>query len=206
MDFGYMLSEPKVSKIATLLAVECNAYSYWPDTETTELHKGTYTLDGLTTLHVTYSQSVAEKVSASGAIVKNAVYYATAADITLEGSGSIELSITGRKLTAAAAVVRAEVLNADENSTVETLDNALITSRDEAAQTAAWVRNYLLNRSTYEFSTRGNPELDPLDNIAMESQFNHTESERVPAMVLVNETTYTGGIQSKITAKRMVSE
>ena len=206
VDFGYMLGEPKVSKIATLLAVECNAYSYWPDAETSELHKGTYTLDGPTTLHVTYSQGVAEGISAAGATVQRAVYYAAAADITLTGSGPVELIITGRKLTAAATVVRADVADADENGTVETLDNPLITDRAEALRTAAWVRDYLLHRSTYEFSTRGNPELDPLDHITIESQFKRTETERAPAVVLVNEIAYSGGLTSKMTVKRKVSE
>lgn len=206
VDFGYMLSEPKVSKIATLLAVECHATSYWPQAEVTELHKATYTLAGATTLHVTYSQGVAEALSAPGATVTAARYYAAAADITLTGSGPVEVIITGRKLTAAATMVRADVANADENGTVETLDNPLITDRAEALRTATWVRDYLLNRSTYEFDTRGNPELDPLDHITIESQFKRAADELAPAVVLVNETNYNGSIKSKMTVKRMVGE
>ena len=62
------------SKVATLLAVDCNAYSYFPEDQVSELHKGTYELDGPATLHVTYSQGVAEGISAPGATVHSARY------------------------------------------------------------------------------------------------------------------------------------
>lgn len=206
LDFSYILEEPKVTKTATLKAVACGAYSYFPEEKVSELHKGTYTLDGPTALHVTYSQGVAEGISAPGAQVVDAHYYAAAADVTLTGSGPVELVITGCKLAKGSSEVRADVADADENGTVETLDNPLITDRAEALRTAEWVREYLLNRSTYEFSTRGNPELDPLDNIKIESQFKQAADERPGAVVLVSETSYNGSLSNKMTVKRMVKE
>ncbi len=213
LDFGYILEEPKVTKIATLQAVECKAYTYFPEEKESDLHKGTYELDGLTTLHLTYSlaEAAGEKLEAAGAEVVAAHYYARAADLTLrplngQQKATVTLRLPGCKLTDAAAVVRAEVADADENGSVETLDNPLITSRDEARRTAEWVRAYLLQRSTYEFSTRGDPELDPLDRLRFESQFQQGADAYNQGMVLVNEVAFNGGLTSKMTVKRMVEE
>ena len=211
LDFSYILEEPKVTKVATLQAVECKAYSYFPEEKVSDLHKGTYELDGPATLHVTYSLAQADEPVAVGAEVVGARCYARAADVTLrplsgQGKATVELKIPGRKLTDTATVARAAVADADENGSVETLDNPLVTSRAEALVVAAWVRDYLLNRSTYEFSTRGNPELDPLDNVTFESQFKQAADERSPGVVLVNEIAFSGGLSSKMTVKRMVTD
>ena len=97
----------------------------------------------------------------------------------------------------------APVESPDENGSVETLDNPLITDAAHALAVAEWVRDWLLLRNTYEFEYRGSPELDPGDLIWLESQF---APFAAPARVLKNELSFSGGLKGKMIAKRMVDE
>ena len=113
------------------------------------------------------------------------------------------VTVTGRKLESSARTVTAPVEKPDDNGSVETLDNPLVTDAVHALAVAEWVRDWLLLRNTYEFEYRGSPELDPGDLIWLESQFAPFSA---PARVLKNELTFSGGLKGKMIAKRMVDE
>lgn len=203
LDFHTMLARPKVSQIPTLWAVECPAYAYAPEAAASELHKESYTVDGTLELHLTFSQAADVSVAVSGATVAAKAVFAGAVDLTLTGSGEAVVTVTGRKLESSARTVTAPVESPDENGSVETLDNPLITDAAHALAVAEWVRDWLLLRNTYEFEYRGSPELDPGDLIWLESQF---APFAAPARVLKNELSFSGGLKGKMIAKRMVDE
>ena len=203
LDFHTMLARPKVSQIPTLWAVECPAYAYAPEAAASELHKESYTVDGTLELHLTFSQAADVSVAVSGATVAAKAVFAGAVDLTLTGSGEAVVTVTGRKLESSARTVTAPVESPDENGSVETLDNPLITDAAHALAVAEWVRDWLLLRNTYEFEYRGSPELDPGDLIWLESQF---APFAAPARVLKNELAFDGGLKGKMIAKRMVDE
>lgn len=58
--------------------------------------------------------------------------FAGAVDLTLTGSGEAVVTVTGRKLESSARTVTAPVESPDENGSVETLDNPLITDAAHA--------------------------------------------------------------------------
>ena len=182
-------SAPKVEKTASLLRVECPATVYTPAEKESQLHKGTYQVDGRLALHLTWSQAADIRLECEGAQVTSQALYAAAADLVLEGSGPATLIVSGKKLETSCQNAVAPVPDADENGTAETLDNPLITELDRALAVAAWVREHLLRRSTYTCSTRGNPELDPADRVLLDTQW----ETAAPAQVLKNQLTYTGG-------------
>lgn len=200
LDFHTMLARPRVSQIPTLWAVECPAYAYAPEAAACELHKESYTVDGTLALHLTFSQAADISVAVSGATVAAKDVFAGAADLTLAGNGEAVVTVTGRKLEHSARTVTAPVQSPDENGSVETLDNPLITDAAHALAVAEWVRDWLLLRNTYEFEYRGSPEIDPGDLIWLESQF---APFTAPARVLKNELTFNGGLKGKMIAKRM---
>ncbi len=107
----------------------------------------------------------------------------------LEGSGPATLIVSGKKLETSSQNAVAPVTDADENGTVETLDNPLITDLNRALAVADWVRGHLLRRSTYTCTTRGNPEMDPIDRVLLDTQW----ETAAPAQVLKNQLTYSGG-------------
>lgn len=201
LDFHTMYNRPKVSQIPTLRAVECPAYTYGAEEQASELHKESYAVDGTLALHLTFDQAIDVAVQATGATVTQKTLWAGAADLTLTGSGTAEVTVTGRKIVSSTHTVTVQVDDPDENGSVETLDNPLITDTENAAAVAGWVRDWLLYRNTYEFEYRGNPELDPGDLIWLETQFAPSVT---PARVLKSELSYSGGLSGKMTAKRMV--
>ena len=201
LDFHTMYDRPRVSQIPTLRAVECLAYTYAPEAQISELHRESYSIDGALTLQLTFPQAVGVAVQVTGAAVTGQKIWAGAVELTLTGSGTAEVVVTGKKLTTSTRTVTVQVDDPDENGSVETLDNPLITDSGRAAAVATWVRDWLLYRNTYEFSYRGNPELDPGDLIWLETQF---APGLAPARVLKSELTYSGGLSGKMTAKRMV--
>ena len=180
---------PKVEKTASLLRVECPATVYTPTDKESQLHKGTYQVDGRLALHLTWNQAAEVRVECEGAQVASQALYAAAGDLVLEGSGPATLIVNGKKLEISCQNGVASVENADENGIVETLDNPLITDLNRALAVAVWVREHLLRRSTYTCSTRGNPEMDPIDRVLLDTQW----ETAAPAQVLKNSLTYSGG-------------
>ena len=198
-----VLGDPAAEKTATLRAVTCRAYSWYPEEKTGELAKADAVLEGRTAVHVSLSSAgVVDDVTVTGGTAVETAVYAQAVDLVLEGTGTAHISVTGRKLTQSAAVVSAPVEGADENAAVEEIDNTLITDAARALAVARWERDWLLYRTTYTLDTRGTPELDPLDVIRMDSQF----EENFPARVLQVQTDYDGGMSGTMIAKRMVTE
>ena len=124
--------------------------------------------------------------------------YAAAGDIILTGNGPVELVVSGKALTTSAQTASAPAPDADPSGAVEMLNNPLVTSPERAAAVAAWVRDYLLRRSTYSCATRGNPEFDPLDRVLLGTEF----AARVPAQVLKTSwTTAAGGLKGNLDLK-----
>ena len=190
---------PKVEKTASLLKVECPAVVYAPAQEASQLHKGTYQVKGRLSLHLTWNQAAEITVTCEGAAVASKSVYAAAGDFVLEGSGTATLVIEGKKLETSTQNAVAPVEDADENATAETLDNPLITDLTRAMAVAQWVRGYLLRRNTYTCTTRGNPEMDPLDRIRLGTEW----VDRVPVQVMKNQLNYSGGgLTGEMTCKR----
>lgn len=200
LGMNSMFARPKVSQIPTLWAVECPAYAYLPEDKTSELHKEDMFVDGTACLTLTFAQAAGVAVAVEGAQIVAQTLYAGAAELMLSGHGTAHIVVTGRKLTQSKHMVTAAVEDPDENGSVETLDNPLITDAAHAQLVAEWVRDYLQLRNTYECEYRGSPELDPGDLIRMEHQFS---PQPVPGRVLKNELTYSGSLRGKLAVKRM---
>lgn len=182
-------SAPKVEKVASLLRVDCPATTYALGGEAKQLHKASYQVEGELALHLSWSQAGEVSATATGGSVAAAELYAAAGDITLTGNGPVELVVSGKALATSAQTASAPAPDADPSGAVEVLNNPLVTNPERAAAVAAWVRDYLLRRSTYSCATRGNPEFDPLDRVLLGTEF----AARVPAQVLKNELEYSGG-------------
>lgn len=202
VDSNEMLEYPRVREIPTLRAVHCPAYSYTAEENASQLHRETYAVNGTQVLELRYPMCADAKVTAQGAVITKAEIYAAAAHITLEGTGSAVVTVTGRKLTASTRDVRADVPLFDASSCEEYLDNPLITSCEDASRVAHWVKDWLCLRSTYSFAYRGRPELDALDLLRIESPFS---AQPVPVRVLKTELTYDGGLQGTLCAKNLAA-
>ena len=108
-------------------------------------------MDGTARLTLTFSQAAEAAVAAEGAQIASQTLYAGAAEIVLAGAGTARIVVTGRKLTQSKRTITAPVERPDENGSVETLDNPLITDAAHAQLVAEWTRDWLLLRNTEPF-------------------------------------------------------
>ncbi len=180
---------PKVEKTASLLQVECPAVVYTPAAEVSQLHQGSYQVNGSLALHLTWNQAAEIAVRCEGAAVVSQNLYAAAGDLVLQGSGIAKLLIEGKVLETSTQNAVAAVQDADKNAISEKLDNPIITDLPRAMAVAQWARDYLLKRNTYTCKTRGNPEFDPMDRILLGTEW----ASRVPVQIVKNQLNFSGG-------------
>ncbi|MEG2404330.1 MAG: hypothetical protein RSC01_05360 [Oscillospiraceae bacterium] len=199
LDFKTSQTKPKVTKIPTLKGVTCNVYSYGAEAARSEIYKGTHYVSAGGSIHITYESAIDVQVTINIGSITGQRIYAAAADFTVSTGGNIEFVVTGLKLVKSASRVGIEVLNADEDGAIEALDNPLVTDTSTALSVAAWVRDYLVLRNTYEMDIRGSPELEALDIVSAQSQF----TQEFSARILKTEINYSSGLSGKVALKRL---
>lgn len=192
-----MLGEALVDKTARPGGARCAVYRARPQAETAELYTADLRVEGEARVHITYAASMGQQAAVSGAGVTlaEARLYAEAADLTLTGTGQARLTVTGHALSWDKSW--ASVPGQGDGAAAE-FDNPLLTSPAMALETARWALAHLALRSTYSFETRGCPEADPLDVFGLTGAFGAG-----PARILRCETSYSGALRTKLTAKRL---
>ena len=198
LDFSDLCAEPLAAKTAPLAAVTCTVSIYAPQTQPTQLYKAQLAVHGTKNLHVTYTDAANVTVQISGGRVVEQHCYACAADLMIAGEAEVEVTLTGYPLQAAHSVVTVHDTQAQANAVIENVQNALIDTPQLALDVATWVRDYLRQRTTYTLTTRGNPELEPLDILTTQTLYDTA----CPAHILKSETRFDGGMQGKFTVKR----
>lgn len=86
----------------------------------------------------------------------------------------------------------------NNNGKIQTWDNPLISSEEDAQNLVEWVGNYYASGNEYELKFRGDPALDYNDLIYLESLFVEDLMVRLEEI----ETKYEGYIKGSITARR----
>ncbi|HBU11466.1 MAG TPA: hypothetical protein DEB31_01650, partial [Clostridiales bacterium] len=190
MDFDTLKSWPDITKTPPLKGVKVNVYTYKPAAEPVELHKATYS-PGSYMVEFDF----ADEITVTGAVMNAAT--SGGAQFTVTQAG--EVVITGKPIEVSVSSVTALTGNDGE---IEEVDNPLITDRDAATAAAAYIKEYLRYRVTYEYNYRGNPEIDATDKVYMQSRYD----ARFPARVLKHRLEFDGALHGTVTAKRMVTE
>lgn len=199
---GQMLEKPAAEKTAPAGAVRCAVYRYRPESGETLLYEGQAAVAGTAQVHITYDASMAQRAAVTGAGValdeEASRFYAHGADLALTGTGTAHIAVTGHALAADAGWVTAA---GDAGGETAEFDNPLLTDPQAARAAAEWALGHLRLRSTYAFDTRGAPEAEPLDVFRLQTSFGDG-----PARVLRCETQYSGGLRTRLTAKRLAAE
>lgn len=199
---GVMLGRPAVEKTAAAGAVRCPVYRCRPAGEAEVLYEGDLAVENGGTVHVTYGASMAQRAAVAGAGVALDItgcrFYAHSADLALTGTGTAHITVTGHALAADTSWVT--VGGAAGGETAD-FDNPLLTDRAAALAAARWAMGHLALRSTYTFETRGSPEAEPLDLVALTTAYGTG-----PARLVRCETSYSGALRTKLTAKRLAGE
>ncbi len=124
--------------------------------------------------------------------------YARYFELTLSGSGTVKLTISGVKLTTVTEIKRA-YSGGDPNGEIELLQNPLINSADAALSVATYVKDWLSLRTAYKVQYRGDPALESLDLVYAQSEF----TDKFKARVLKHEWKYDGGLQGDLIIKNL---
>ncbi len=198
LDFSVLHAEPSATKTAPLAAVECNVSAYAPQTQAVQLYHAQHFVRGTKNLHLTYRSAANITLKLTGGVVVEQHCYACAADLMIAAEGNVDIELTGYPLQTAQSIFTLEATDAQANAVTETVQNPLIDTPQLAADIAAWVRNYLQQRTTYTLATAGNPELEPLDILTTETLYDTA----CPVHLLKSEITFDGGMQGKFTVKR----
>lgn len=183
----------RVSKIEPLYKVQANRYTYSTE-ERKELYRTDVNLSDTTTYHCEF-QAAADVTVTSSAVITSSHIYARAVDITLSGRGTHQIIITGKPYTS--VVDMAEVIASnDTKGGVDLENNVLITNEATRTKLLERTKDYLSLRLTHEIQYRGNPEIEALDGIYLQSTYAMSD-----AIVLSQTITYNGAISGTIIAK-----
>lgn len=196
LDFDSALKNaPKVSKINALKAVTVAKFSYMVAGSSSELYKGTTTG---TNLHVEFSNLAQDvSISVSGGSLVSSQIYGRAADLVLSSGGTKTVTITGKELKEASAVLTFPI---GPTGDIDEEKNKLITSDDMATALANHVATYLAYRNTYDVEYRGNPEFETGDVIGLQSR----NTAEMDALILTDEISFNGALHGKMKLKGLM--
>ena len=163
-DENDIMSYPQFNKAEMVQKIIVPYYKYQSSGTETQLTEQTITVSDT---NEEYEFSWKEPVtglrytvsSGSVTVLKSGAY---AMRVKFSTTGSKTFAIYGTKYNIVEQELE-EVLN--EEGTVVRWKNPLIDSKDMAADLLAWLKTYYESEGSYDFSTRGNPELDVNDEV-----------------------------------------
>lgn len=162
---------PEISLLKPLKDISVNTYEYFPDSAGgQQLYTGSVAVSGTLKVTLTYSTAaVNAAATVTGGTLSAASYYTSACELTITGSGTATITITGTPLKSS---TYAHVLTYSADGETQEVDNPLITSGAQAAAVAAWAGAYLTARRQLTAQDwRADPRLDPGDTVTVTNRY-----------------------------------
>lgn len=193
-----MLSSPKAIKqeLVKEIVVECYQYNLTNPIPTPLLTSEQDVLAGAITTITTTDYSVGVNIPAENTewveLITDSPFAKT---LRFKKSGKVKLNLTTNQIPLTILTVT-KALNR-EGKTI-TVRNPLIGTIEEATNLAEWLADYYKVKITYEYDTRGFPELDVNDYIFQENDYSDDMQSEVTNTTL----TFNGAWKGKIKARR----
>ena len=193
-----MLTSPKAIKQEPVkeIIVECYQYNLSNPISTPLLSSEQEVTAGATTTVTTSDYSVGVNIPAENTewveLVTDSPFAKT---LRFKKSGKVKLNLTTSRIPLTILTVT-KTLNR-EGKTI-TVRNPLIGTIEEATNLAEWLADYYKVKITYEYDTRGFPELDVNDYIFQENDY----AEDMQSEVTHTTLTFNGAWKGKIKARR----
>ena len=170
LDFNNASSYPEPEEIEPLAQVEVTVHNYTSESETSELHKGKYTISGSQTLKIDYELSTGQSATVpSGVTLTASRFYGRYCELDVTGTGTYEIVIKGTKITDNVSTVT--VVN-QEAGEIAPLDNPLVTDNTRATAVGTFAKDYLKKRIRYTIPWVQDYRINVGDVIFMRTQFN----------------------------------
>ena len=142
---------------------------------------------------VYYNFSIAYENEKDARIIKKGSYHVI---IEFQNDTTLQLRIYGHRCE---VIEQQEIVALRDKGKTIKWENPLISDRQMAQDLAEWLKDYYSTEIEYEYTTRGNPELDVNDIIYQENQFKPDMQVRVYRTTLDFNQSFSG----KVTARRV---
>lgn len=157
-----------------------------------QINKGTYEIGEV---FIEFKDPVAQVKVASGQaeIIASGPYFA---NIKVLQDG--EIILEGYKLQESKQRC---IYNLNERGVVKTIDNTLISSKQMAEEHWNWIKPYIISDRSYEASIRGRMELDVMDTIGFENEYNPNLMLQIEEYTL----SFNGSLKGHIRGRKVVA-
>ena len=177
IDFTKVFEKPIVKKTEKLKSVDVRVHSLHRASELSELCKQTgVSIGGVREIQVMYDAATDVKATVVGGELVYATYYARTAFLQISAESTVDITVSGYKITDDTSVFSTKVSDSGE---VCPLDNPLITDRERARSVGEWVATYLQSRNSYDMNFRQDFTLDINDVVYIKSDF----EDNIPARI-----------------------
>ena len=177
IDFTKVFEKPLVKKTEKLKSVDVKVHSLRKSTDMSELCKQTgVRIGGMREIQVMYDTASDVEATIVGGELVYATYYARTAFLQISAESTVDITVSGRKITDDASVFSTRVSDTGE---VCPLDNPLITDTERAKNVGEWVATYLESRNSYDMNFRQDFTLDINDVVYIKSDF----EDNIPARI-----------------------
>ena len=147
IDFNAVSNYPEPEEIEPLAQVEMSIHSYSVESETSELYKGEYVIDGTQTLQIEYDFSTSQTPTIpSGLTLDASRFYGRYCELDVTGTGTFEIVINGTKIIDNTSTLT--IVN-QENGEIAPIDNPLVTDSARASAVGTIAKEYLRQRIRY---------------------------------------------------------
>ena len=169
IDFNTVSNYPEPEEIEPLSQVEVAVHSYNTESTTTELHKGSYVLEGNQTLQIEYELSTSQTATVpNGVTLNDSRFYGRYCELDVSGTGTYEIVVSGTKITDNTSTIT--VIN-QEAGEVAPLDNPLVTDANRASSVGIVARDYLKQRIRYTIPWLQDYRVNVGDLVYIKTQF-----------------------------------
>lgn len=187
-----LFTRPEITLRKPLSDITTKVYNYFIEETGKELFNGGVVVNGTDEITIMYSDTAMNvSASISGGTLISATYYSNACCLTITGSGTIQIILTGDSLTTSNSEYKLPVNDDGESQTV---DNPLISSTELAVVVSNWVRDNLTARKIINVGGwRSDPRLDAADLITSANKYT-TDMVRVTNI----KYTYSGAFRGSL--------
>lgn len=188
--FNNMTSTPKVDKVPILKSLTSSYHKILIEDKELELLNSSFEISSEKSLILEYETSTNHRYETTGSltIVEEPKFYCNAVELKLSGRGT--LLIYGNKINTN-SISKLNVIN-DVGVDVS-ISNPLIDNSSWLNDYMQFIIDYYTRRTTYSFQDRGYPNIDMLDLISIENNYNNDKIGKV----IEYELNYNGSLSGK---------
>lgn len=183
LDNSILIGQPQISQKTLVTSAVVKEYSYTLGAAAEELSKSTFSFVGTETVIIPYGKApatnVAVAIAGSGVVVGTPTLSATAAILTVAGSGSMTITVSGKVYSETTKLITARVLSLSAGEVHQTAtigDNKLICGIGKAQAVSQHILDYYGKRIKQTFDYWDDPSIQAGDCIGVETMFGQTQN------------------------------